>query len=321
MADYYSRQRRKNITVGLFVVLGICAFVYMVALFQDLPIAFTKARSFEIKVQFPSSPGISENTPIRFCGYEIGRVTSVSYPQLRQDVHDPNLTYHQSLVIMSINKKHKDIPSNVEIKIMKRGLGSSYIEMSVDPLKSLEPLVSGKPETVYLCQDCPVFQGFISSASEFFPEATQKKAEEMVDNFSVLLKNANIIIGDESNQQNIKQLLANTSDAMDQATKTLEEIKRFTIAGESTFKNVSEQTGNLSKSITLVADELTLTLREMRNVLSKANSGSGSAAKLLNDGKFYENLLDSSEQLRQSLAQLRKLLTESRDNGIPLKLK
>lgn len=321
MADYYSQQRRKNIIVGLFVVLGLCAFVYMVALFQDLPIAFTKSRSFEIKVQFASAPGISNNTPVRFCGYEIGRVTSVSYPQLRQDVLKPSLTYHQSLVVMSINKKHKDIPSNVDIKIMKRGLGSSYIEMNIDPLKPSKPLIPDKPETVYLCQSCPVFQGSISSASEFFPEETQKKAEEMVENFSMLLKNANIIIGDKSNQQNIKLLLANTKDAMDQATETLKEIKDFTTAGKSTFENVSNQTSKLSKSITLVADELTLTLREMRSVLNKANSGDGSAAKLLNDGEFYENLLDGSEQLRQALAQLRKLLTESRDNGIPLKLK
>jgi hypothetical protein len=32
-------------------------------------------RSFEIYVQFPPAPGVEKDTPVRFFGYQIGRVT------------------------------------------------------------------------------------------------------------------------------------------------------------------------------------------------------------------------------------------------------
>ena len=321
MPDYYSLQRKRNLAVGIFVVLGMCALFFLILKFQDLPLFVTQAKSYTIKVQFPSAPGISKSTPIRFCGYEIGSVTSVNYPQLRQDIYDPNLVYHQALVLMAIDKKYKDIPSNVNIRVMKRGLGSSYIDMITDPKKQPTPIDPNRPETAFLGPKLPVLQGTVGQASEFFPEETQAKADELINRFNDLLANANMIIGDQQNRKSIKGLLANAESAAAQATETLKEIQTFSISGKTTIASANSEITKIATAIETASQEFAATLNELQIVLKKADSGNGTAAKFINDGRFYENLVDSSQELRLALEQLRKLIAESRDKGLPIKLK
>ena len=49
------------------------------------------------------------------------------------------------------------------------------------------------------------------------------------------------------------------------------------------------------------------------------NEGEGSAAKVINDGRLYENLLDSSKELQMALEQLKILAADAREKGIKLK--
>ena len=50
-----------------------------------------------------------------------------------------------------------------------------------------------------------------------------------------------------------------------------------------------------------------------------SSEGGGSAGKLLNDGRLYENLLDSSQELSLALEQLKELAAQAREKGIKIK--
>ena len=295
MADY-------NMIVGGFVVIAFCAFIWMVALFGELPVAVSQLRSFKVMVNFPNAPGAQENTPIQYCGYPIGKVISVSPPFLFRD--EQGLTYHQIKVTLAIEKKYIDIPSNVDIKLMKRGLGSSYIEFVVDPAKPLTPMDPERPETAYLVNGM-VLQGSAGMSSEFFPLEVQDKIEALVDSVATLAGNINDIIGDRENQVNIKQTIANITAMTEQATETFKSIKDFSDAGTEAVQGTAEQLDGI--------------LAELRVILDKIDNGDGTAGRLINDGRLYENLLDSSEELRMALEQLRNLATEAREKGIKLK--
>jgi hypothetical protein len=60
---------------------------------------------------------------------------------------------------------------------------------------------------------------------------------------------------------------------------------------------------------------------ELRQVLQKINDGQGSASRFINDGKFYENLIENTEQLELLLTELKSFAAQARVKGIPLKLK
>jgi len=301
VSDYETTQRERNITVGIFVVVAICAIVWLIFMFNDFPTVVSKLRSFQVFVQFPTAPGVLKDTPVRFCGYPIGRVTKVMPPRVRKDL-DTGLEYHQTMVILSINKKYINIPSNVEVKLMTRGLGSSYIELAVDPALPLTQRDPNRPETKFLV-DRMLLQGSTGMTSEFFPEESQKKLEELVNGLSAFIDNANDILGDKANKENVKTTLANLSDASKQATQTLEELQKFLASGVNTSEEISKAAV------------------ELRLILEKVNSGQGSAGKLINDGRLYENLLENTQQMQLLLEELELFVAKSREKGLKIKLK
>jgi len=296
MPDYNTLQKRRNMIVGGFVVVALCAFLYMVYKFQELPIVLGKLRSFEIMVNFPNARGAQENTPVEYCGRQIGRVVDVSPPFLYTDKQGRR--YHQIKVTIAIEKQYVNIPSNVDILLMRRGLGSSYIELQDDPQKTLEPLDPADPRTKYLMEGM-VLAGSMDTSSEFIPKKVQNKIESLVDSIDTLAKNINDIIGNADNKANIKHTLANVNALTDQATKTLESIQGLT----DTSTNAIENT----------ADRLDATLTELQRVLAKVNTGNGTAARLLNDGRLYDNLLDTTEELRITSEQLKIIATDIKE--------
>lgn len=318
MSDFQTLQRRRNMVVGGFVLLAFAAFIWMLVKFRNLPLFATQFRSFVVFVHFPDAPGVQKDTPIQYCGYPIGRVMFVDPPRLTADAM--GRPYHSVRVAIAIEKQFSDIPDHADILIVKRGLGSSYIELAVD----LEKPVDGFLEmgmTKY---------GSVSSASEFFPPSIQKKLETLVDSITLLSYNANAILGDEENQSNIKKTLDNITRATAQATETLHALRQFSDVGAErldevagrlnqtlmSFQRLSEVGAEQIESVAFGLDE---TLKEFRVVLSRIHSGDGSAAKFLNDGRLYENLLDSSRELEMALDQIKKWAAEAREKGIRIK--
>jgi len=299
MTDYNTLQKRRNMIVGGFVVVALCAFLYMVYRFQELPIWVSGLRSFEIMVNFPNARGAQENTPVEYCGHKIGRVIDVSPPFLFRD--EQGRAYHQVRVTIAIDKEHISIPSNVDIKLRKPGLSSSYIDLQFDPNKPLEPLDPERPETAFLVDKMPPLHGSMDTTSEFIPKNVQNNIKSFVDAVSALAKNINDIIGDADNKANVKQTLANVNALTDRATKALESIQGFTDTGMNVIENTAEQ--------------LDKTLAELQRVLKKVHTGDGTAARLLNDGQLYENLLDTTEELKATSEELKNITTDIRKKG------
>ena len=319
MSDYETTQRRRNIIVGVFVAVGACALVWLIFKFGDLPTAVTKMGSFEVFVQFPTAPGVQTDTPVRFCGYQIGRVTKVMPPVIKKDMVT-GLKYYQTIVVLSIDKKYANIPSNIDVKLMSRGLGSSYIEIKQYPERTAEPLDPNRPETIYLV-DQILLQGSTGVTSEFFPEESQKKLEDMVDGLRVLIANANDILGNRSNKENLQKTIANLTEASHEAKQTIEEFRKFAIAGTTTLKNVDTKTEELVVAMVDTSEEIGKASAQMRMILEKINNGNGSAAMLINDGRFYESLLEDTQQVQLLLEELKSFVTQARNKGVPIKLK
>ncbi|MBW8039096.1 MAG: MCE family protein [Planctomycetes bacterium] len=321
MSDYETAERKRNIIVGIFVVGSIGALLWLIFQFRDLPGAWTKFNSFQVFVRFPTAPGVQKDTPVQFCGYQIGRVANVMYPEPRRDLNT-GLKYHQTLVVLSIDKKHVNIPSNVEVKLMTRGLGSSYIDLKVDPIGlPAPPLDPNRPETQFLVDEMHL-QGSTGITSEFFPEESQKKLELLVDKLSTLSQNLNEVVGDPNSKHNFKSILANLSVASRKASNMFEEFRTFSVTGTTVLKSLEKNTDKFVTSIVATSEELGKTLAEMRVTLEKVNSGQGSVGKLVNDAQLYESLVETSEEMRKVLEELRTFLANANEKGsVPIKLK
>jgi phospholipid/cholesterol/gamma-HCH transport system substrate-binding protein len=297
--------------VGIFVIVAVIAFFWLIFKFGDLPALVSEIKSYEVKIQFPTAPGVQRDTPVRFCGYQIGTVTDVKPPNILQDLNTKKW-YHQTLVIVSIENQFKDIPDTVEAKLMTRGLGSSYIELSIPPVdvSKGKVLVEGS-----------LLQGSTGTASEFFPAETQKKLDDLVTGISVFVKNSNDVIGDANNKANLKSALASLADAGREANEAIRQFKEAAEAGKTMLQNTDARTAQLTASLVATSDKLSEVMTRLESVLEKIDNGQGTAGKLVNDGRLYEQLLEDSKQLHLVLQDMRTFVTESTEKGISIKLK
>jgi ABC-type transporter Mla subunit MlaD len=304
MSDYNTSQRRLNMIVGSFVIVGFAAFLWMIFIFGELPIAVTELRSFRVVVSFPEAPGIQQNTPIYYCGYQVGRVVSVMAPEPVKN-RKQGEPHHEVKVTLAIQNTYKTIPSNVEIVVVKRSMGSSYIDLQVDENRPLEPIDPANSATAYLYDGIPIRKGVTGMNSEFFPKETRLKMEELMDSITQLAKNANDVVGDPETKVSLKSAVANVRDATEQAKDTLASIRKLSDKGTVAVEDI--------------AANVSVSLRDLQQVLVRAREGNGTAARLLNDGRLYENLLDSSQELQSALEQLKYLAADAREKGIKLK--
>jgi phospholipid/cholesterol/gamma-HCH transport system substrate-binding protein len=305
VSGYERIEKFQNIAVGIFVIVGVIALGWLIFKFNDLPITMSKINSYEVAVQFASAPGVQKDTPIRFCGYQIGRVTDVKPPEIRDELKDGQKTgrrFHQSLVILNIDKQYKNIPSNVKVKLMTRGLGSSYIELVYEPNKPLMPLDANRPEESKYLADGILLQGQVGTSSEFFPEESQKKLDELIGSLITMMNNTNEIIGDPNNRQNVKTSLANLSQATAEATKTLKQLEVFLASANQT------------------SEELSKMVAAAGLILDKVNSGQGTAGRIVNDARFYESLLENSRQLKTLLDDMQQLVKNMKEKGVKVSL-
>jgi phospholipid/cholesterol/gamma-HCH transport system substrate-binding protein len=310
VSDYETAQRKRDIIVGIFVAVGICALMWLIIKFGDLPVAFSKIGSFAVYVQFPTAPGIQKETPVNFCGYPIGRVTNVMAPRMLKDLNT-GLVYHQTKIVLRIDKEYANIPSNVEVKLMRRGLGSSFVELAVDPCSlPAPPRDPCRPkETMFLC-DGMLLQGSTGLTSEFFPAESQEKLNKLVESLCQLIDNANEIVGDPNNKENLRATLANLPETTKQAEQTLKEFQVLAAAATDILKGTDTKAETLVAAMVDTSEELSMTMSQLRVILEKVNSGKGTAGRFINDGKMYESMLENAQQLQKLMEEAESLVAE-----------
>jgi len=302
VTDYNTIQRKRNIVVGGFVMIAAAAMLWMVAIFGELPVAATKMRSFDVVAKFPSASGIQGKTPIYYCGYQIGKVISVAAPELLEGPEGKMI--HQIRIGLAIDKKFITIPMNVEFKVMKRSMGSSFVEL-IDPEFPLGDEVDKKSR--FLRGELgTVFQGSVGSTNEFIPEKVQKKLETLVVKISYLAASIDQIVGDKENQDNIRVTLANFTSVTEEAAVALKSVRNFTDAGTEVMTETSE---SINKA-----------LKEFNTLINAVNEGDGTVSRLLNDGRLYENLMESSKELKLALEQFKIFAAEAKEKGLKIKL-
>ncbi|NQV34201.1 MAG: MCE family protein [Phycisphaeraceae bacterium] len=318
MSDFEAIQNRRNLVVGVFVMVGFLAFGWLIFKFGDMPLWVAKLRSYDVHVQFSSADGVQKDTPVRFCGYQIGRVTFVEPPRVRAEIlsnsdREPRW-FHQSMVTMSIDNQFDDIPKDSQVKLLTRGLGSSFIEIKA-------PIPGEKDEEVELLVHGATLQGSTGISSDFFPEETQKKLEALVDDLRTFVGNANDIAGDDENKENLKTFLGNLTEASEQAARTLEEAYAAigdyrVLAGAG--KNAVDK---VSASIVVASEELSKASSQLNVMLAGINEGDGTIGKLVNDARLYEELLDTSTQMQILVTDLKSLIQAINDRGLMRVLK
>jgi len=245
--------------------------------------------------------------------------------------------------VLSIDNSYKDIPADVNVVLLTKGFGSSYIELQLADYDVNEPNVP------VLAQGGPPLQGSTGVTSEFFPEETQKEVRDLIVDMRTFVNNANDILGDPNNKANVKRGVKQLADvsaeatarlrdandtlvrldrtidsiwsAVEEAKPTVAAIGKFFETGTKTLKDTEPNAQKLIASLTETSEQLGKSLAEARAALVKINTGEGSAGRLIYDAKLYETLVEDTEQVELLLKEIKAFVSRAREKGVPIKLK
>ncbi len=139
-------KRNIEVLVGLFVVLGLVALVFVALKAANLA-SFSAGDTYSISARFDNIGGLKARAPVRSAGVVVGRVTSISL--------DPK-TY-QGVVSMDIDRRFQ-FPKDTAAKILTAGLlGDQYI--GLEPGGDDKNLAPG--DTVAQTQSAVVLENLI----------------------------------------------------------------------------------------------------------------------------------------------------------------
>src|SRR3989338_1524993 len=183
------QRRSVEVTVGLFVIVGLALLAFFIFVIGDFSTAFQP--HYRLRVVFETANGINDGAPVQYAGVEVGKVErlSIIYPK---DQTAPKVQLGIMLPA-SVNVRADD-----EASISTFGLlGEKYLEINPGPGQGpmLEPggLLVGKP-----------------------PVSTERiieRSNEVLSEFKQTLQGLNSLVGDPEARIYLKEAIQEGRDA------------------------------------------------------------------------------------------------------------
>jgi phospholipid/cholesterol/gamma-HCH transport system substrate-binding protein len=108
--------RRVNVAVGLFLVLGLLALAYLSIKLGRVSVL--GASGYAVTVEFPSVGGLKAGSAVEIAGVEIGRVESIG------------LADYQARVVLRVNRDVKLQEDSIASIKTKGLIGEKYVRIS-----------------------------------------------------------------------------------------------------------------------------------------------------------------------------------------------
>lgn len=142
------RNKRTELLVGCFIVLGVLAFVYLAVQVSGLAFA-GKKDTYQIVARFDDIGGLSNRAKVTIAGVTVGSVESISF--------DKEL--YMGLVKMNIVSDANNIPTDSSVAILTSGLlGEKYLGISI----GAEDDMLAEGDEIYDTQSALVLENLIS---------------------------------------------------------------------------------------------------------------------------------------------------------------
>ena len=278
---------KQEVTVGALVLAAIAVFVL-----GTMWLGGKSLRTGDqlIRVQFGDVGNLKVGNPVKVSGVTLGSVEEIQF----EDVGN---------VQVGLRLDPRIQPKiDAKARIVAIGLVGDLM-IAFDPGTAAEPLPAG--QVIPGEQE----QGFTDMGMELGDQAkaTLAGVQEVANK-----RLADDLHNTLSSIQRLADTYANTKTGPSaELTTALQSLEQLSTRLDSTLANPAinrtiAQTESLTVRFNQLADQLAGTGTRIDSLLSKVNSGQGTAGKVVNDSTLYVNLRDLSASLKAFVDDLRK---------------
>lgn len=354
------QETRRNLMVGLFVLVGLGALGALVILFGHAPGTLAGATGTPLHIHFPSAAGIRSGNMVTIGGLPVGRVLGV-------DFIDPKKFSAGVDAIVVIQSEYQ-IPDGSRAVTTEPGLGAGR-----PPIEIIPGPPGGKPLAANA-----VIQGTVMSAvAQFIPENVVntldkttaqigeaaaaltpvlndmhelllKRTPADVDRpggpqgnlFSAIarldtsFKNLNTVIGDPAVQSQVKDSIANIKDSTEglkaavadvrtaakQAPELVDQWTNLAKTTQVAVEHADGQIADVGRRAGQTLDTLSKVGDNLYQITDSINRGEGTFGALLRNGKLYDALTLTVERLGKAFEEFEGLVKEWRTGKSPIRV-
>jgi phospholipid/cholesterol/gamma-HCH transport system substrate-binding protein len=324
---------RKNLMVGLVVMGSLIILGWMILKFGDKPAMLFAPPRIPVSFIAERADGVGEGSQVLFQGVPVGRVT----------VSKLQTTDGMRVRIETSIDLNPPLPGNVMGEIRTAGFlgGTANVELVLTGPKAEGRLKAGAelpakyvgmsvlpPEIGELAEEmrATVRQFRESGLIKHLDEAVISTRKQ-VERAGQVIDSLQSVVGDPKVQQDVRESLANIRTATASANKITADLQKFTgkldNLGEQasgTIQQVRTSVSNTEKQLSDRLQQLAEIMSNINSVTAKINQGHGTMGMLVNDPKLYEALVDSSRQLKTTIADFNRLVEQWEQEGFYLNL-
>jgi len=317
---------------------------FLVARFGDLPLP--GGGTYTIYVRFPRAPGITQGSPVRMSGVQIGRVTSIDLLQPtgarvtaeidgNRTILDCDACYITSASVLGDSVLEFVPPDTIPQGAKKVDAGTEIINGRVmtDPLtafSNIEPSLQASMDAVRAAGTevaiaARQFNNIVSNNQDQLPRIAQK-TERALDQFTIAMTNINSLVGDQRTRQDmidaLKQfpnLVRDANTAMGKANAAFDSMKLASDRAALNLENLTNFTKPLGDRGPQLVDNLDGSLANINQLLEQLvtftdnlNSREGSLGRLLNDPALYLKLERTLSNAEDLTARMKPILDDVR---------
>ncbi len=300
-------ERARNLAVGLTVLIGLALLAVLMIAFAGLPEAFQAGN--KIHMLFEQTYDIEPGDSVYLRGKDVGVVTEVDFTEgdLRKGV-----------TISARIDSDIRLPRNIQARVYTKGLvGKGYLSLLPEG-----DIPADAPDEFYAANETITLQGMHDSSAGLLPPPLLQAFED----FGKLAKNLNELITPEEetagtqpagSQPTTQPMPAGLKGTVARLNRTLDTMNGFFAKGDTSLTAADE----LIRQLILDAQDVSKVLHSLQKTVDTLNEGEGTAGKLLNDPKLYDNLVHVTEQMDEMIKDFRRLAKTWETQGMGVKLK
>lgn len=344
---------KRNLMVGATVLIALVLLGWMILQFSDAPFRLFAKDQLPVAFEGESAEGLSEGSPIKYRGMPVGRVTKIirSADLRRVQIHglvEPPLPGNvEGRIISQVFGGASAInlvlvPPNDLVPTQTTQTTQSVVQADIPPIGRLEPNqilpvsfvgVDLLPhEFTELSTELRLLSRQLREADLGPRLATAIESFRVnVDKIGKLIDSTQDLVGDEKMRSDIRQTLANFRATSESAKATSADLDRLLKNASTRVDEVASNSNqlltNANAKLDLTSEQLLARLVQAATILDnleqitrKANQGDGTIARLVNDRALYENLLDTSSELKLTITDVKRLVEQWEQEGMSFKL-
>lgn len=298
---------RKEIKVGIFMVIALALLAYLLIKSEALP--WARERGYEISAQFDSIAGLVTGAEVRVAGFKVGHVKAISLKEAKVEV------VMQIEPAVTIRSDATAVVSTIGL------LGEKYIE--INPGSQFQPIIS---HGAYIKGLRPTSLDQVVGVLNSIGEEIQKTVEtiqglvgseesktkfygflETFDRLSLHLRDLSAENKEKINEtfSNVQHLTQELSQSLPEFAKNMQEIAQNT---NNITKDNREAFRAAIDNISSISKRLDATIEQINQILEKVNKGEGTVGKLLTDESTHEKIKDTIDNVDQAFTKANRML-------------